>query len=165
MHLQNNVSDPRKSDLDEFPISLENTEKILICFDGALIPRSKLHSEDEKLDKNEEAHPIKNRLEGVVSNLSDTEKKLADIADEDKGERLGEHYAGSPETCDLCECKFNDRQYFVDGRIKGSYAWGFLCAQCFMENGAGIGWGMGQLFKKKMDGKWLMVGGFHPDEA
>lgn len=29
----------------------------------------------------------------------------------------------------------------------------------------GIGWGKGQLFARRVDGSWLLVAGFAPDES
>ena len=69
----------------------------------------------------------------------------------------------APEKCDLCSKSIADEDYFIDGALEGSTKWAYMCSECFLENGEGIGLGKGQIYKRQDDGKWLMVGGF-PDE-
>lgn len=72
------------------------------------------------------------------------------------------HYLSDvPETCYLCGKDFESEKFIVDGAIKsGGGAWCFMCEQCFEEKGKGIGWGIGQLYKKESDKQWLQVAGF-----
>jgi hypothetical protein len=69
-------------------------------------------------------------------------------------------YADNPEFCDLCNARFIDNGFFVDGAIKENAAWALMCTDCFGKHGKGIAWGMGQLYKNKDDLGWLQVGGF-----
>lgn len=51
----------------------------------------------------------------------------------------------------------------VDGSIKGTSVWGFMCPDCVVFCGEGIGWGTGQLYLKDESG-WLLVGGFDEED-
>ncbi len=68
------------------------------------------------------------------------------------------YYINPPANCDLCERPF-EQDYFVDGRIKGLGVCGFMCVGCFAEHGAGLGPGIGQLFKRESDQRWRLVAG------
>jgi len=38
-----------------------------------------------------------------------------------------------------------------------------MCASCYSKHGKGIGYGIGQVYLKQDNGKWLKVGGVAPD--
>lgn len=71
-----------------------------------------------------------------------------------------------PSSCDLCEKHFLQDGLFVDGQMKGGI-WANACMDCFAIQGRGIGWGIGQLYKKKgfhADGEplWVCIAGGNP---
>jgi hypothetical protein len=68
-------------------------------------------------------------------------------------------YVYPPANCDLCERALAQEEYFVDGHVKALAACGFMCADCFGEYGAGLGLGVGQLYRRERDGRWLLVPG------
>ena len=65
-------------------------------------------------------------------------------------------------SCDLCRRELEPDGVYVDGMINdGSMRWSNMCAHCFIPNGAGIGWGVGQLYAH--DGReWHCIGGGDP---
>jgi hypothetical protein len=69
-------------------------------------------------------------------------------------------YAGAPEHCDLCSDNFIDDGFMVDGAIRGQAGWACMCMNCFGQHGQGLGWGVGQLYKKEGKLGWLQVAGF-----
>jgi hypothetical protein len=67
------------------------------------------------------------------------------------------YFINPPANCDLCERAFEQEEYFVDGRVKGLGGCGFICVDCFGEHGVGLGLGIGQLYRRESDGRWLLV--------
>ena len=67
------------------------------------------------------------------------------------------YFGNPPANCDLCERAFAQEKYFVDGRVRGVGACGFMCVDCFGEHGVGLGLGIGQLYRRERDGRWLLV--------
>jgi hypothetical protein len=70
---------------------------------------------------------------------------------------------GAPSKCDLCEADLLDGGLYVDGAIKGG-SWANACMSCFDKHGMGIGWGVGQLYKRKGsfasgDPLWVCIAG------
>lgn len=66
----------------------------------------------------------------------------------------------SDASCDLCKTKLDDEDFFIDGQIKNSGGkWGNVCLNCFEEHGIQIGKGIGQLYKKNDNHKWLLFAG------
>jgi hypothetical protein len=59
------------------------------------------------------------------------------------------YFVNPPANCDLCERAFAQEECFVDGRVKGAGACGFMCADCFAEYGVGLGLGIGQLYRRE----------------
>ena len=73
---------------------------------------------------------------------------------------------GPPSNCDLCEKPFLKDGLFVDGQMKDG-TWANVCMDCFKAQGSGIGYGVGQLYKKKglhTDGEplWVCIAGGDP---
>ena len=73
-----------------------------------------------------------------------------------------------PTHCDQCGIDLSDNGFFVDGRIQKSILWSFMCLPCFSEKGAGVGYGVGQLFKisepdENGDNHWFCIAGGDPD--
>ena len=62
---------------------------------------------------------------------------------------------------DMSLC-FTDQKYLADCELKNQPGWSLMCAECFSKHGKGIGYGVGQLYMKQDNGKWLKVGGFAP---
>jgi len=91
-------------------------------------------------------------------------KKIIEYIDIEEGESRGLFCDPAPEKCDICSKNFEDQDYFIDGALKGDTKWAYMCTECFLENGEGIGLGEGQVYKRQNDGKWLMVGGFPDNE-
>lgn len=75
-----------------------------------------------------------------------------------------EFCGGIPVRCDFCRCRFSERTLYVDGRLRRHPAWASMCADCAQREGAGIGWGIGQLYRRRPDGKWLLVAGFQSED-
>lgn len=70
--------------------------------------------------------------------------------------------AAPAETCDLCSRKVEPDGIFIDGMINdGSMRWSNMCAQCFPVHGAGIGWGVGQMYANN-GREWHCIGGGDP---
>lgn len=66
------------------------------------------------------------------------------------------------ETCDLCEAIVEEVGFYVDGRIAGSNSWANMCLPCFLKEGKGIGWGVGQLYgRDEVD--WQCIAGGPPE--
>jgi hypothetical protein len=121
-----------------------------------------LEQEDEEDDPGEDTTTAGAKL--PEQKLTAAEQRLAESADEAEGRRQGQTYVNPSENCDLCDCSFAERTFFVDARLRGQIAFGCLCAECFFQEAEGIGWGMGQLYKRQPNGAWLMVAGFRPEE-
>ena len=96
---------------------------------------------------------------------SSTERPLDELVDEAQAFKRNCYFVEPPIECDLCKCAFNEEKYLIDGRLKGVRAWAFMCADCFAEQGSGIGWGVGQLYRRERDSSWLLVSGFNPNTA
>ena len=88
------------------------------------------------------------------------EQRLAATIVADEVNQNVAQYAYNVEDCGACGCQLEQRVLFVDGCFRGQSMWGNMCAQCFAEKGAGIGWGRGQLYARQADGTWRMLAGF-----
>jgi hypothetical protein len=96
----------------------------------------------------------------VVRPVTTAERELAArvmVAEVNSSESV---YAFSIEECGICNSSLESRALFVDGRLRDELMWSNLCAECFLERGAVIEWGTGQLFAKQDNGEWRMVAGF-----
>jgi len=69
------------------------------------------------------------------------------------------YYSDPPEACDICSIPLYKETFISDGRLKEHAAWANMCADCTVYYGNGIGWGIGQLYRRESDGRWLLVGG------
>ena len=96
----------------------------------------------------------------------------------------GEEHPDPPNSCDLCSKAFGDDAFFVDGQtgrmqsvqytdpatgLMASAAhgsWADMCVDCYGREGRGIGWGIGQLYRKVLDDsgspRWLLIAGGDP---
>lgn len=98
------------------------------------------------------------RFSGGISDGSSADRQLKDSIDPDTVAK-GKYHPDAPEDCDICSIPLSRETFFSDGRLQGVPAWANMCADCSVYYGAGIGWGIGQLYRKESDGRWLMVGG------
>lgn len=65
--------------------------------------------------------------------------------------------------CDLCARELGQDGIYVDGMINdGSSKWANMCATCSTTQGAGVGWGVGQLYAHN-GAYWHCIGGGNPD--
>lgn len=78
--------------------------------------------------------------------------------------RKARFYSDPPEACDICTNPLSKDSFMSDGRIRGKTAWANMCADCTLYYGEGIGWGVGQLYQKEVDGRWRLVGGGAPSD-
>ena len=104
------------------------------------------------------------QTESAEAEHTEAEQEIAALIDEAEGRRRGQCYANPSDACDFCGCNLQERAFFVDGRLRGQIAFACMCAECFLENGEGIGWGKGQIYQRAPGSKWLMVAGFPPKE-
>lgn len=68
------------------------------------------------------------------------------------------------EKCDFCVRLLTEYGFFVDG-VAANGAWASMCPQCYMRNGTGIGWGVGQLYRQVKKQEWQLVAGNAPEEG
>ena len=81
-------------------------------------------------------------------------------------ETSGERYALGElaSFCGQCGCAFEEENYLVDAMIPGTGGlWASLCADCYDEAGASIGWGRGQLYRRVQPNSWQLVAGGPPE--
>jgi hypothetical protein len=104
------------------------------------------------------------RFNGGLINADSSTLELDKICDEEKAKVQQNYYQNAPDRCDLCEISFEGEKYLIDGKIKKHRMWACLCVDCFNEEGSGIGWGVGQLYRKTSEDSWLQVSGFRPYE-
>ncbi|RLJ59111.1 hypothetical protein BCF46_1255 [Litoreibacter meonggei] len=84
---------------------------------------------------------------------------------------LGAEHPDPPESCDLCSKLLSGQPVFIDGQTQRDgntqfSPWANMCSDCFMQEGRGIGWGVGQLYRGVItDGQegWFLLGGGDPD--
>jgi len=93
----------------------------------------------------------------------ESERDLVALIDPEIEKREPAHLLPPPESCDLCGRLFKHERFIVDGAMKRTEAWAYLCAKCFSQHGKGIGWGSGQLYEQKGE-LWLLVAGARPIE-
>jgi len=89
-------------------------------------------------------------------------KTFKEYEDLVKAEKDPFYFRNAPVGCDICGSLFWTGQYMADCSLDFGGA-GCVCEQCFYDHGIGIGYGVGQLYLKQADGKWLLVGGAPPD--
>jgi hypothetical protein len=100
---------------------------------------------------------------GPICDGSSANLRLADEIEEECVSR-GRYYGEFPESCDLCLVPLADETFISDGRVDGKAVWANMCADCTVYHGAGIGWGIGQLYRRQPDARLLMVAGGPPDD-
>jgi hypothetical protein len=70
--------------------------------------------------------------------------------------------ADPAESCDLCGLKLKEMTLYVDGAVGAMGApWASMCIACFLDQGGGIGWGVGQLYSYN-GANWHCIGGGNP---
>ncbi len=103
------------------------------------------------------------RISGGIWDGSSAELLLKDAIDPATVAK-GKYYINPPKSCDICSTPLDGETFFSDGRLQGGLVWANMCADCCIYRGSGIGWGVGQLYRKESDGRWLMVGGSSAQE-
>ncbi len=99
---------------------------------------------------------------------------LARVIDRVRAEREQVYCLDDLDRCNLCGKSFDTESFIVDGEVKatpqtmlpnGSSVgqWAYMCIDCFLNRGVGIGWGHGQLYEKTSDNEWLQIAGFPPE--
>jgi hypothetical protein len=68
-----------------------------------------------------------------------------------------------PASCDFCNRPTASFGFFVDGQTTDGL-WANMCPHCYPIKGAGIGWGIGQLYKMRANNIWQCVAGGQPDK-
>jgi hypothetical protein len=76
----------------------------------------------------------------------------------------GRYFVDPPDACDICECPLSFEPFMSDAKVKRRPVWANMCADCSVYHAEGIGWGVGQLYENKGDGKWLLVAGVGLDD-
>ena len=97
---------------------------------------------------------------GMVQDDSVGEHKLRELVDLKEGRKRHIFWIGKMIRCGLCGHDFENDQYMVDGATARG-PWAHMCARCFNDQKAEIGWGKGQLYLRTRD-QWLLVAGFEP---
>ena len=100
---------------------------------------------------------------GPICDGSSADLRLVDEIDEECVRR-GRYYEACPENCNLCLVPLAEETFISDGRVDGQAAWANMCADCTVYHGAGIGWGIGQLYRREPDARLLLVAGGSPDD-
>lgn len=133
----------------QYTVEVENS-------DDALLDEEADNAADEEEDEEEEdRHPA-----CVVSPSGTDEIELARKIDPAIVDAQDAQFAYGVEKCDFCKVSMEKCGLFVDGQVRNDRQWANMCAPCFLAKGAGIGWGVGQLYARQPNGAWRMVGGF-----
>lgn len=98
----------------------------------------------------------------MVRDDSVGEHKLRDLVNMTEGRAPNIIWIGDIDRCDTCNHDFANDLYMVDAATEDG-PWACMCSRCFIEQGAEIGWGRGQLYTRTPRG-WLQVGGFGPKD-
>ncbi|MCP4122775.1 MAG: hypothetical protein GY751_13565 [Bacteroidetes bacterium] len=74
--------------------------------------------------------------------------------------------AAPPENCDLCGTNLAVSGLFIDGQVIDG-RWSFMCMPCYDNQGIGIGWGIGQLYRLMPENdeglrNWVAIAGSDP---
>jgi hypothetical protein len=69
------------------------------------------------------------------------------------------YYSDPPDACDICQCPLSLEPFMSDAEVKERRAWANMCADCTIYHSAGIGWGVGQLYRNEGNSRWLLVAG------
>ncbi|WP_308917252.1 hypothetical protein [Jannaschia sp. LMIT008] len=97
---------------------------------------------------------------------------------------LGDAHSNPPERCDLCGSFWNDDAFFIDGQtsristikrinpVSGTETyeeantWADMCVDCYLREGRGLGWGIGQLYRRVLrsedEAAWHLIAGGDP---
>ncbi len=138
--------------------------KTLVCEDAEGNRRSIITDEDRVW--------LDNMISTETNNNSETDNQdnatkaaikafLNKSIDMDKAISAQNIYAGAPEQCDLCNGSFIDDGLFIDGALREQVGWACMCVSCFGQYGKNLGWGVGQLYQKQRNLRWLQVAGFN----
>jgi hypothetical protein len=101
---------------------------------------------------------ISPRLGPGICDGSPADRQLEHHVDPDTASR-GDYYVNPPDQCDICSIPLSGETFMSDCTVRGHGAGANMCADCTIYYGTGIGWGIGQLYRRENDGRWLLVGG------
>ena len=65
--------------------------------------------------------------------------------------------------CDLCGKKISGR-HMIDGKRGETYEFALMCPSCHRSEGGKFGDGIGQLYSRTSDKRWLLTFGFTDDQ-
>jgi len=101
------------------------------------------------------------RIGGGICDGSSAVGQLKEVVDEAIA-NAGKEYISPPIDCDICTMPLSEELFISDGRLRENTVWATMCADCTVYHGAGIGWDMGQLYRKSPAGTWILVAGSNP---
>lgn len=61
----------------------------------------------------------------------------------------------APTVCQICDRPI--AEVFVDGKTQWD-CWACMCKDCWETHGEGLGVGLGQMYGRQEDGRWLNIG-------
>lgn len=92
-------------------------------------------------------------------------RSLVEYAEEERAMAAPFYFNNPPKGCHLCGHPFSVGDLMADCQLDfGNEIWGCVCQGCFDAHGAGIGYGVGQLYRMVDKGRWLLLAGFPPDD-
>ena len=119
---------------------------------------------EEENDLNETSNPEEATpasASWIVLPCDAADRRLAARIDHRQVDENKEAFAYGAEICDFCKCVLDKRGLYVDGGIRNdAFCGANMCAPCFEKHGAGIGWGVGQIYARQPNGGWRLVAGF-----
>jgi hypothetical protein len=122
--------------------------------------------EEMEIDDEDEDEEPESEMKPKYEPVDESERRLQVHENLAEGVRRNDTYAGASEECDICGKPFSSRRFMVDGNRRGrGIEWACMCSDCFWREGEGIGYGKGQLYTRMDNDKWLMTGGFPPQET
>ena len=121
-------------------------------------------ADEENTWLNEEEDEEENDVDLAITipiPTSEAESELVSQIDVRNIVHDGELVEGIPGNgCEYCKIPSLRLNHIVDGLNRdGDFAW--MCPDCWVEHGRGLGIGKGQLFTKQPSGKWICTTGLH----
>lgn len=149
------------NDAAPFEVEVENIDpdagrhSLEVLLNGDEVNQGVLEDENE-LDEGEAATGSE---AGAAADLPAAERALGILVADAEGVSKALYFSGAPPQCDVCGLSFASAGYMVDG-ARRTGEWACMCALCFKRDGLGIQNGLGQMYRKQADGRWLLVAGY-----